>query len=70
MDRRQCLSRPDVGKCDPVITGFLAFGLVALLYLVTKELLVEAHEIPDQPCVAAIFYVGFVLLLLFEGIIE
>jgi len=25
---------------------------------------------PDQPCVAAIFYVGFVLLLLFEEIIE
>jgi zinc transporter, ZIP family len=47
MDRRQCPSRPDVGKCDPVITGFLAFGLVALLYLVTKELLVEAREMPD-----------------------
>ncbi len=53
----------------PVATGFLAFALVALLYLVTEELLVEAHETPDRPWVAAMFFAGFLLLLLFEEMI-
>lgn len=30
-----------------VLTGALAFSLIALLYLVTEELLVEAHEVED-----------------------
>ena len=50
------------------ITGFLSFGLIALLYLVTEELLVEAHETPDRPWVAAMFFVGFLLLLSLEEI--
>lgn len=50
----------------PVITAFLAFGLVALLYLVTEELLVEAHEQPDSPLITAMFFVGFLTLLLIE----
>ena len=48
------------------IIGFLAFGLMALLYLVTEELLVEAHEKPDTPLITAIFFVGFLGLLLIE----
>jgi len=32
---------------------------MALLYLVTEELLVEAHERPDGPPVSAVFFVGF-----------
>lgn len=55
---------------EPVITGFLAFGLVALLYLVTEELLVEAHETPDRPWTAAMFFVGFLLLLLLADLME
>ena len=51
---------------SPVLTGFFAFGLIALLYLVTEELLVEAHETPDRPWVTAMFFVGFLLLLLLE----
>ncbi len=51
------------------LTGFFAFGLIALLYLVTEELLVEAHEIPDRPWVTALFFVGFLLLLLLEEMI-
>lgn len=47
----------------PVLAGFLAFGLVALLYLVTEELLVEAHETQDRPWVTAMFFAGFLLLL-------
>ncbi|QTH24919.1 transporter (plasmid) [Rhizorhabdus wittichii] len=51
-----------------VIAGFLSFGLMALLYLVTEELLVEAHERPDSPLVSAMFFVGFLGLLLIEEI--
>lgn len=36
------------------LAGVVSFGLAALLYLVTEELLVEAHEVkettPPQPC--------------------
>lgn len=48
----------------PVVTGFFAFGLVALLYLVTEELLIEAHETPDRPWVTAMFFAGFLALML------
>ena len=49
-----------------IVTGFFAFGLIALLYLVTEELLVEAHETPDRPWVTALFFVGFLLVLVLE----
>ncbi len=51
------------------LTGFFAFGLMALLYLVTEELLAEAHETPDQPWVAAMFFVGFLLLITLDEVI-
>lgn len=41
----------------------LAFGIAALLYLVTEELLVEAHESPDEPIEVAGFFAGFLLIL-------
>ncbi len=50
------------------ITGFLSFGLVALLYLVTEELLVEAHEKRSSPFICAMFFVGFLGLLLIEEV--
>ncbi len=50
----------------PVIVGLLSFGLMALLYLVTEELLVEAHERPDSPLISAMFFVGFLGLLLID----
>jgi ZIP family zinc transporter len=50
----------------PVVAGFFTFGLIALLYLVTEELLVEAHKIPDRPWVTAMFFVGFLILLILE----
>lgn len=34
------------GASDLLLDAVLAFGLAALLYLVTEELLVEAHEVP------------------------
>ncbi|OJH82089.1 ZIP family metal transporter [Serratia marcescens] len=49
------------------LAAFLAFGLIALLYLVTEELLVEAHEGgKETPFAAAMFFAGFLLLLLLE----
>lgn len=63
------LATPVVALPAAVVTGFLAFGLIALLYLVTEELLAEAHETPDRPWVAAMFFAGFLLLLLLEEMI-
>ena len=65
---RSLVAQP-VALLSPVwITGFLSFGLMALLYLVTEELLVEAHEKPDSPLISAMFFVGFLALLLIEEI--
>lgn len=47
-------------------TSILALALVALLYLVTEELLVEAHEIEDTPLITAMFFAGFLGLLVLE----
>lgn len=52
-----------------VIAGFLSFGLMALLYLVTEEMLVEAHEKPDTPLISAMFFIGFLGLLLIEEVL-
>jgi zinc transporter, ZIP family len=51
-----------------MVAGFLSFGLMALLYLVTEELLVEAHEKPDTPLISSMFFVGFLALLTLEEI--
>ena len=46
-----------------------AFGLIALLYLVTEELLVEAHEKPDSPLITSMFFIGFLLLIALEELL-
>lgn len=46
----------------------LSFGASALLYLVTEELLVEAHEEPETAALTGAFFAGFVLLLIIEMI--
>jgi len=48
--------------------GLLAFGVAALLYLVTEELLLEAHERDDTAMVTLSFFIGFLLILLLEKI--
>jgi hypothetical protein len=50
----------------PYLTAVFAFSLIALLYLGLEELLVEAHTGPDSPFIAALFFVGFLLLLVLE----
>ena len=51
-----------------VIAAGYAFGLIALLYLVTEELLVEAHAHPqnDSPFITALFFIGFLGVVLLE----
>jgi ZIP family zinc transporter len=44
----------------------LSFGAAALLYLVTEELLTEAHEVPETPLITAMFFLGFLALFLIE----
>jgi ZIP family zinc transporter len=54
------------GLSPTALAAFLAFGSAALLYLVTEELLTEAHEIPESPWLTAVFFVGFLVLFLIE----
>lgn len=49
---------------DSVMEIVLSFGLAALLYLVTEELLVEAHEEPETPVATGMFFAGFLVFLL------
>lgn len=54
------------GLPEDVLGGFFAFGLVALLYLVTEELLKEAHETKDTALMPTAFFVGFLSLLFLQ----
>lgn len=44
--------------------AMLAFGVAALLFLVTEELLVEAHQVEETPAITATFFVGFLLIVI------
>ncbi|WP_155300883.1 ZIP family metal transporter [Deinococcus kurensis] len=44
----------------------LSFGAAALLFLVTEELLTEAHEVKETPLITSAFFAGFVALYLLE----
>lgn len=56
------LARMPVG----VVNGTIAAGTAALLYLVTEELLREAHEQPEGPLTTATFFAGFLLVMLID----
>lgn len=47
----------------PWLDGTLAFGCAALLFLVTEELLTEAHEARETPALTALFFAGFLAFL-------
>lgn len=51
-----------------MLSGVLAFGCAAVLYLVTEELLTEAHAVPDTNIHVIMFFPGFLLLYALEGI--
>lgn len=52
------------GASGHTMAGVLAFGSAALLFLVTEELLVEAHESGDTTFATSMFFAGFLLFLL------
>lgn len=60
------LGLPVGAVSGPWLAGVFAFGIMAMLYLITEELLVEAHELPDRPWITAMFFAGFLLLILIE----
>lgn len=49
------------GSSGLLLAGILGFGVAALLYLVTEELLAEAHASPDTTVVTATFFLGFLM---------
>lgn len=57
------------GLTDDPLAGVISFACAALLYLVTEELLVEAHEVKETSVACGMFFVGFLLFLLL-GMLE
>lgn len=47
------------GASTALIGGTLAFSAAALLYLVTEELLMEAHEVEEKPFSTLVLFAGF-----------
>lgn len=47
------------GASHAVLGGTLAFSAAALLYLVTEELLIEAHEVEEEPISTLVLFGGF-----------
>ena len=47
------------GASTSIISTILAFGVAALLYLVTDELLIEAHTIEEKPSSTLWLFAGF-----------
>lgn len=58
------------GVSATVLAGVLAFGAVALMYLVTEQLLVEAHEVEETPWATALFFVGFLVYLVISELTD
>jgi len=50
-----------VGASTNIISAILAFGVAALLYLVTDELLIEAHVIAEKPSSTLWLFAGFLV---------
>jgi len=49
------------GASHDVIAAALAFSAAALLYLVTEELLIEAHEVEKKPIATLVLFAGFLV---------
>ncbi len=49
------------GASHAIIGASLAFSAAALLYLVTEELLMEAHEVEEKPISTLVLFSGFLV---------
>jgi ZIP family zinc transporter len=54
------------GVSGAILDAVLSFSMAAILYLVTEELLVEAHEVEETPLLTATFFAGFLVLPIVE----
>lgn len=54
------------GAPESTIAAVLAFGAAALLFLVTEELLTEAHAVRETPLSTTMFFAGFLALFMLE----
>lgn len=54
------------GLSGAALEVLLSFAAAALLYLVTEELLTEAHEVPETPFTTAMFFVGFLFIMVID----
>jgi ZIP family zinc transporter len=55
---------------DWLTTFVQAFGAITLAYLVTEELLREAHREGDTPTRAVLFFVGFIPLFVIAALVQ
>ncbi|MBW8465221.1 MAG: hypothetical protein K0M68_21645 [Acidovorax sp.] len=58
------------GVNGQALDAVMSFSVAALLYLVTEELLTEAHEVDETPLLTSMFFVGFVALLTIEMLVS
>ncbi len=58
--------RPPSENWGQVLITMIAFGTAALLFLVTEELLTEAHEVKESPLMTSAFFIGFLAVFLLE----
>lgn len=59
-----------LADANPVaIDAVMAFAVAALLYLVTEELLTEAHEVKETAALTLMFFAGFIVLLVIEMLV-
>ncbi len=49
------------GASNAIISSILAFGVAALIYLVTDELLIEAHVVEEKPSSTLWLFAGFLI---------
>lgn len=54
------------GLTGAPIAIVLAFGAANLIYLVTEELLVKAQRVQESPTSTTLFFVGFLLIFVFD----
>lgn len=57
------------GASAAVLAGVLAAGAVALMYLVTEELLVEAHAVDEKVWMPSLFFIGFLVYLIITEVV-
>lgn len=50
------------GASHQTLAVVLAFGAAAMLYLVVRELLVEAHKKAETAILTSMFFVGFLAI--------